>query len=217
MKIYLNYIIIVIVSLLCTDNLFAQKKDISQLNKEIVQLYGVVRTENNVPLPQATIFVEGTKRGTLTNYKGIYSIVVTKGDKIRFSYIGFKDATVTIPTDVISQTYNVDFKMQEDTTLLPTTFVRSLPSLAKFERDFLALDVRMELYDIVQYNNSREVLLSMMNSTPRDGTESSSRQVLTLTPGTAVINGQSQPVNMLKPASWKSMIKDWKEGGGSNN
>lgn len=215
-KIY-TYIIIFIAVFFIADNSYAQRTNIDDLNKQIVQLYGVIRTENNIPLPQASVFVEGTKRGTLTNDRGIYSIVVKKGDKVRFSYIGFKDAIVTIPADVISETYNVDFRMVEDTTLLPTTIVQSLPSAAKFERDFLALNVDMTSYDLAQYNIRKEVLEAMMSTVPRDGIESVSRQVLNSTPGRAVVNGQSQTINALRPASWKSMVKDWKEGGGQRN
>ena len=215
-KLYL-YIIFLAAGFLFANDISAQRKTLDDLNREIVQLYGVIRTENNIPLPQASIFVEGTKRGTLTNDRGIYSIVVKKGDKVRFSYIGFKDAIVSIPTDVISETYNIDFKMVEDTTLLPTTIVKSLPSAAKFERDFLALNVDMTSYDLAQYNIRKEVLQAMMNTVPRDGIESVSRQVLNSTPGRAVVNGQSQTINALRPSSWKSMVKDWKEGGGERN
>ncbi len=215
-KLY-TYIVVFIAGFFIVNDSYAQKTNIEDLNKQVVQLYGVIRTESNIPLPQASVFVEGTKRGTLTNDRGIYSIVVKKGDKIRFSYIGFKDAIVSIPADLISQTYNVDFKMQEDTTLLPTTFIKSLPSAAKFERDFLAMSVDLTSYDIAQYNVRKEVLQAMMNTVPRDGVETVSRQVLNATPGRAIVNGQSQPVNMFRPASWKSMVKDWKEGGSPQN
>lgn len=214
----LLYTLLLLVSFFMTNTVHAQqRKDIAELNREIVQIYGVVRTENNIPLPEASVFVEGTNRGTLTNAKGIYSIVVSKGDKIRLSYIGFKEVSVEIPKTLVSETYNIDFKLVEDTTLLPTTIVKSLPGPAKFEREFLTMDVDLQAYDIVQYNNSREMLLSMMKSTPRDGTETGSRQVLNMTPGQAMVNGQPQAVNILRPASWRSLIKDWKEGGTSRN
>lgn len=217
MKHLFQHIFVFCAMVLICSYTYAQTKDIQSLNKEVVQLYGVLTTEQNQPLPQASVFVEGTKRGTLTNERGIYSIVVSKGDKVRFSFIGFKDAIVSIPHTVVSATYNIDFKLVEDTTVLPTTFIRSLPSPAQFTRDFLAARADLTSFDIAQYNVRREVLLSMAANIPRDGREASSAQVVSQIPGVANFGRGAQTTNFLRPSSWNSFVKEWKEGGTSRN
>lgn len=46
--------------------------------------------ETNEPLPGVNIRVVGTNKGTMTNLDGKYTIRAKKGDKLEFSYIGYK-------------------------------------------------------------------------------------------------------------------------------
>ncbi len=57
---------------------------------------GTVLDENNVPLPGVNITVEGTSRGTQTDFDGKYEISVEKGEILRFSSVGFKDQAIQI-------------------------------------------------------------------------------------------------------------------------
>ena len=51
---------------------------------------------NNQPLPGVNVLVTGTTNGTTTDFDGNFTLTnIKKGDKIVFSYIGFKDETVT--------------------------------------------------------------------------------------------------------------------------
>lgn len=57
---------------------------------------GTVTDENARPLPGVNIIIEGTKTGTQTDFDGKYSIQAKKGDRLIFSYIGFKTAKVKV-------------------------------------------------------------------------------------------------------------------------
>lgn len=50
---------------------------------------GTVRTEDNEPLPGATVIVGTTQRGTTTDIEGQYEIEATEGDTLRFAFIGY--------------------------------------------------------------------------------------------------------------------------------
>ena len=51
---------------------------------------------NNQPLPGVNVLVTGTTNGTTTDFDGNFTLTnIKKGDKIVFSYIGFKDETLT--------------------------------------------------------------------------------------------------------------------------
>lgn len=60
-------------------------------------LKGVVLDgSSSQPLPGVNVLVAGTTNGTTTDFDGNFTLTnIKKGDKIVFSYIGFKDETVT--------------------------------------------------------------------------------------------------------------------------
>ena len=60
-------------------HVFSQAKDVT----------GVVSDSNGVPLVDVTVSVNNVPK-TATDFDGVYSLVVTDGDVITFTYIGFK-------------------------------------------------------------------------------------------------------------------------------
>ena len=47
-----------------------------------------------------TVFVEGTSNGASTDIDGMFSLIMEKGfNKLRFSYVGMKTKTVTVPAN----------------------------------------------------------------------------------------------------------------------
>ena len=49
---------------------------------------GTVTDDNGVPLPGATVLVEGTSNGVSTDFDGNYSINASSGDTLVFSFVG---------------------------------------------------------------------------------------------------------------------------------
>lgn len=59
---------------------------------------GVVTDTDGEPLVGVTVFVDGTTNGASTDLDGQFSIIMEKGkNKLRFSYVGKKTMTVTVP------------------------------------------------------------------------------------------------------------------------
>ena len=65
---------------------FAQNKNVS----------GTVSDNNGLPLPGATIVIEGTSTGVSTDFDGNYSISVSVGDVLVFSYVGYATQSQTV-------------------------------------------------------------------------------------------------------------------------
>ena len=108
----------------------------------VVQLYGVVMTADSLKgLESVSVVVRGQNRGTITNDKGIFSIVVFKGDQVEFTSIGYKPKTITIPSNLEGNQQSVIQLMVTDTIYLPATILKPRPSREQFERDFLATQV----------------------------------------------------------------------------
>ncbi|MGC6479084.1 MAG: SusC/RagA family TonB-linked outer membrane protein [Flavobacteriaceae bacterium] len=73
---------------------------------------GQVTDENNLPLPGASVVIEGSSRGTTTDFDGNYQIEAQAGEVLLFSYVGYADQRITVGS---SDNYNI--QMQSDTEL----------------------------------------------------------------------------------------------------
>ena len=76
------------------------------------QITGTVSDENGVPLPGATVVVQGTSIGVSTDFDGNYSIEASQGDTLVFSFVGYATQSVTI-----GSSNSVSVQLQPDNTL----------------------------------------------------------------------------------------------------
>ncbi|TBW25875.1 SusC/RagA family TonB-linked outer membrane protein [Gramella sp. KN1008] len=89
-----NYkILCLMVFLLSGISLFAQQRTIS----------GTVTDAEGVPLPGVNIIVDGTGRGTQTNFDGNYTIEANVGETLTYSFVGFDTTKITIGADTSDQ------------------------------------------------------------------------------------------------------------------
>ena len=58
------------------------------------RITGVVKNERGDLLPNVSVLIKGTTRGTQTDERGHFSIEVAEGDSLQFSYIGFEPQSV---------------------------------------------------------------------------------------------------------------------------
>lgn len=178
----------------------------------VVQLYGVIMTADSLrAIPAASIVVENKGRGTLTNEDGVFSIVVLKGDKVRFSCVGFKDKLIAIPANLDGNQYSVIQLMVSDTAYLPATILRPRPSRAQFERDFVNTDVPADELEIARQNAQQARSRVLINSLPVDGREAINTQFKQQAQK-YYYAGQAPPQNIFNPLAWADFIKAWKRG-----
>ena len=183
----------------------------------VIQLYGVVMSADSLRgLDATSIIVKGTWRGTMTNEQGVFSIPVLKGDTIRFSSIGFKDKTITIPRNLTGNQYSVIQLMVNDTAYLPATILKPRPSLAQFERDFVNTAVPADALEIARRNNDDATRKALLRSLPADGTEAVNTQ-LREQAQRYYYSGQLPPQNIFNPVAWAEFIQAWKRGDFKNN
>jgi TonB-linked SusC/RagA family outer membrane protein len=88
---------------------FAQEKTIS----------GTVSDNDGLPLPGVNIVVKGTTTGTQSDFDGNYSIQASVGQRLVFSYVGFK----TTEQAVSAATSTMDVQMEEDAAVLDEVVV----------------------------------------------------------------------------------------------
>ena len=116
-----------IVFMLCFLKPVSSKAQFEAFKDSVVQLYGIVMTADSLKgLEGVSIVVKNQNRGTISNDKGIFSIVVLKGDEIEFTSIGFKAKTIAIPKNLDGNQQSVIQLMVNDTIYLPATIILSL-------------------------------------------------------------------------------------------
>ncbi|MFK8269556.1 SusC/RagA family TonB-linked outer membrane protein [Capnocytophaga stomatis] len=84
--------------------LFAQVKTVT----------GTVTDEAGSPLPGVSVLIQGTKKGTSTDFDGNYTLQVNEGGVLEFSYIGFTTQTKKVTGGGNSLKINVVMKEQAE-------------------------------------------------------------------------------------------------------
>jgi len=193
----------------------AQQADVNSPNiyrDSVVQLFGVIMTADSLKaIPFASVVVNNKGRGTVTNYDGVFSIAVNKGENITFTCVGFKDRTILIPNNLVGNQYSVVQLMVNDTNYLPVTILKPRPTRAQFDRDFVNTRVDDDLYETARKNTSESQKKIILASLPRDGKEAVGASISNEA-SKYYYSGQLPPMNILNPAAWKSFINSWKRG-----
>lgn len=182
--------------------------------KQLIQFSGMVLDgddEQLYPVPYANIVVKDKRRGTYSDFKGFFSIVVEKGDVIIFSSIGYKTVEFKIPQELTEDRYSIVQLMTQDVINLPETVVFPWPSRDHFKLEFLAMDVTPELQEKAMENLATETLRRMRNEVIADGKENASYYMRQQSRQYYYI-GQQPPMNIFNPVAWKKFFDAWKNG-----
>jgi hypothetical protein len=197
--------------------LFAEANDLysqTNKNKNLVQFSGMVldgSDERLIPIPFTNVIVKGKQRGTFTDFKGFFSIVVEKGDIIIFSSVGYKTIEFAIPDSLNDNRYSVVQLMTQDPVNLPETIVFPWPSRDHFKLEFLAMDVTDEMQEQAVRNLANESLEAMRNNVRVDGNEAADYYLRRQASNYYYI-GQTPPMNIFNPVAWKQFFDSWKNG-----
>ena len=66
----------------------------SDKKKKIVQLTGIIISADSMQAVSYTsILIAGTNRGTMADASGYFSLVITSGDTLKFSSVGYQTET----------------------------------------------------------------------------------------------------------------------------
>ena len=190
----------------------AAKAQFETFKDSVVQLYGVVMTADSLQgLPAVSVVVKGQNRGTVTNDRGVFSIVVLKGDQVEFTSVGYKPVLVNIPHTLEGNQHSVIQLMVADTIYLPATIIKPRPSRQQFERDFVNTRVPDDDITIARSNTNSATRRVLMASLPTDGREASN-EYRRQSAQKQYYSHQVAPQNIFNPFAWNEFIKAWKRG-----
>lgn len=171
----------------------------------------VMTADSLMALPAASVTIKGQRRGTLTNNQGVFSIAALKGDVIEFSYVGFQSKEIIIPKNLDKKEYSIIQLLVMDTTYLPATIIKAIPTREQFERDFLSANIDDDAIEIARKNTDVAKRRVLEQSLPFDGRESVNFN-LAKQAQQYYWKGQMPPIQVFNPGAWIEFINAWKRG-----
>ncbi len=178
----------------------------------IRQLSGLVVTGDSLkPVPFATVMIKSTKRGTITDYYGFFSIAARELDTLVFSSVGFKQARYVIPDTLREARYSVVQMLTRDTIHLDKTVIYPWPSREQFKYAFIHTDVPDDDYDRAMRNLERAEMKERLENMPM-GAAANYRHMLNQHANQMYYAGQQPPMRIFDPFAWAEFIKAWREG-----
>ncbi len=178
----------------------------------LIQLSGVVVSHDSLEqMPFTTVFDKESRRGTIADYYGYFSMVVFPGDTLMFSYYGYKTSSFIVPDTLKENRYSIIHLLHKDTIELPSVTVYPWPSREDFARAFLEMKPYDDALRRAQKQLSGENLAFAASTLSSDASLSfgwaqnqQNTKLYTM--------GQSPVNNLLNPYSWASFIQAWKSG-----
>lgn len=195
----------------------AQELNKDQEKPKLIQFSGLLLTDDGkglTPVPYATVFLPDKHRGTYSDYKGFFTLVVEKGDKIKFTYLGLESRTITIPDTLTQDRYSVVQVLPQDTFNLPEIVIFAWPSREHFKIEFLKMDVTPELQKRAAENIANEYLADARKNdeiVAFSGKEGANYYLRQQTREFTYM-GQIPPMNIFSPLAWAKFFSDWKNG-----
>jgi hypothetical protein len=195
----------------------AARAQFDKLKDSVVEFYGLVLTNDSLKgIPAVSIVIRGEPRGTITNDDGVFSIVVSKGDTVEFSSIGYKPVVRRIPDTLKGNQYSMVQFLVNDTTYLPATIIKPRPTREQFDRDFVNTSVNPDEIEIARENTNAAKRRLLARNLPADAKEASN-YYLKQSAAKYYYQGQAPPQNIFNPLAWADFIQAWKRGDFKNN
>jgi Ca-activated chloride channel family protein len=121
---------------------------------------GTVTDENNTPLPGVNVVIEGSKTATQTNFEGKYSIEAEEGDRLVFSYLGYKTAKIKLGKNKV-----VNVSLKPDTSALEESIIVSGVNNSQLRiRGMSSLPPQRESYNRIEENTFKSVNTSPLST-----------------------------------------------------
>lgn len=186
---------------------FGQEDD-----KRLIQLSGVVLSSDSLErMPFTAIYDKTTRRGTISDYYGYFSMVTKPGDTLIFNYIGYKPSTYIVPDTLSEFGYALIQLIDPDTLMSKPVRVYPWPSREEFARAFIEMDPYEDDIRRAQRQLSGKNLAIAASRLTTDAslTYSWQRQQAQ---SQLYSRGQFPVNNLLNPVAWAQFIESWKSG-----
>lgn len=209
-KNFMKRLFIVFLILFVSTQFFSQNNKLS--DEKFIQISGVVVDADSLkPVPFVSIIIKGTKRGTITDYYGFFTLVASPGDELQFFSLNHKNGVYKLDDTLKLNHYYIIHSLVKDTIVLPSVAVYPWPSKEEFKKAFLNLDLSETDYDRAAKNLDRKELSYNERNLKMDAQANyqyTMQQQLTK----MYSLGQYPTINLLNPIAWAQFIEAWRKG-----
>lgn len=178
--------------------------------RQYIQFSGFVFNAESEPLPYVHIISTMSRRGTISDRTGIFSIITQPQDTIIFSSVGYKTTYFELPAMLVSYHYTHDIIMERDTIMLEEVRVFPWATYEEFKEAFLSLELPEDDYDFAIRNLAIIQAQIEGNDMPSPGV--AYRQVMERQNLQNYTYGQYPINNLLNPVAWARFFDALKRG-----
>ena len=124
------------------------------------KLAGRVTDENGQPLIGATVIVEGTNKGAVTDFDGYYSILNLRAGtySVEFRYTGFQSKKVEAIAVSTDQTTKIDVKLQSTSFTTETVVVTAEKPLVEFNQTSSVVNVSKDEIELLPVQDLGQIV-----------------------------------------------------------
>jgi len=193
-------------ALFCLFQLYAQTGQLP-----LIQLSGVVVTEEAFELPYTTVYNKTLNKGVISDGYGFFSIVCQPGDTLVFSRKGYQSSPFWVPDTLNENRYSIIHMLTHDTLTMPDIRVYPWPNKEAFAQHFINMSPYEDDIRRAQRELSGESLAFV--AARLDADASLAYGALTKQQNTKIYtNGQLPQNNLLNPYAWSKLVQEWKAG-----
>ena len=109
--------------------------------ERLIQLTGMVKNELLIPQQFVHIVIRNKNRGTISDFSGMFSFVVSPLDTVLFSAVGLKTFYLSIPANPARDYYHVEIRMQTDTIMIDEVIIMPWKTYEEFRDAFVSLEL----------------------------------------------------------------------------
>lgn len=151
---------------------FSYSSSIAQ-EKKLVQFSGIViHADSLEPLPFVNVInISRNYKGTYTDMRGFFSLVVSVGDTIQISSLGYKKQELVIPKDLVNNSLSAIFKLKIDAIDLPMVYIFPYATIEQFKQAFIKLRLPDDDLMIAQKNLDAATMMALSSAMTWDGTQ----------------------------------------------
>jgi hypothetical protein len=160
------FFLLIILSAMLIANTNAQEK-------KLIQFSGIViHADSLEPLPFVNVInISRNYKGTYTDMRGFFSLVVSVGDTIQISSLGYKKQELVIPKDLANNTLSAIFKLKIDAIDLPMVYIFPFATIEQFKQAFIKLQLPDDDLMIAQKNLDANLMMALSSAMTWDGTQ----------------------------------------------
>jgi len=183
----------------------------SNVQKErLIQLTGMVKNELLIPQQFVHIVISNKGRGTISDFSGMFSFVVSPLDTVIFSAVGLKNFYLSIPANPARDYYHVEIRMQTDTIMIEEVVILPWKTYEEFRDAFIALELPDD--DLQRAYRNFAYIMAQVDMDGAPDPSLNYKYLMNEYSNNLYSRGQTPYYSIFDPMRWKKFIEYLEQG-----